>query len=64
MAALGANVTLGLGKRVAQLVASIHKIMPCLNDLLVIAQIAVALATLVYMVLKIRKILKQKKSDA
>ncbi len=54
---LGANVTLG-GVRVAvdQAHASLQKLMPCLNNMLVVVQIAVALATLVYMIMKIRKV--------
>lgn len=35
--------------------------MPCLSNLLLLVQIAVGLATLVYMVLKIRKLVKHKK---
>lgn len=61
---LGANVTLG-GARVAleDIHLGLQKIMPCLNELLVLVQIAVALATLVYMVLKIRKVWRKVSKD-
>lgn len=58
---LGANISLG-GIRIGmeRVHTALEKCMPCLNDLLVIAQIAVALTTVVYIALKIRKLLRQK----
>lgn len=58
--ALGANVSLG-GFRVwiEKAGRTIHEVMPFFNDFLVIAQVAVALATLVYIILKIRKVLRK-----
>jgi len=61
---LGANVTLG-GVRVA--VEKVHlgleSVMPYLHHLLVLAQIAVAVATLVYMIVKIKKLRSLKTDD-
>lgn len=61
---LGANLTLG-GFRLAVEKANLglQRFMPCLEHLLILAQIAVALATLVYMVLKIRKVWRKVKDD-
>lgn len=56
---LGANATLG-GLQVT-LTTKLQSIMPCLNNLLVLAQIGVALATFVYVLLKIRKVLRERK---
>jgi len=58
--AIGANVTLG-GARAAveQAPTWLDKCMPLLNNSLVLVQVAVGIATLVYMVIKIRKILKR-----
>ena len=61
---LGANITLG-GFRVAVEKANLglQSLMPCLGNLLIVVQIAVALATLVYMILKIRRIWRKSKDD-
>ncbi len=58
---LGANVTLG-GFRVVAEEAHMRLIhlMPFVNDLLILVQVAVGLATLVYMIIKIRKVIKKK----
>jgi hypothetical protein len=57
---LGANVTLGGAKAVVDKAhTQLDHFMPILNNSLVLVQVAVGLATLVYMVLKIRKILKK-----
>ena len=57
---LGANLTLG-GTRiwVQKAHATLESFMPCLNDVLVLVQIAVAVATLIYMALKIKKIYRK-----
>jgi hypothetical protein len=61
---LGANVTLG-GARVALEKSDIglQSFMPCLANMLVVMQILVALATLVYMVLKVRRVWKGKRDE-
>jgi len=57
---LGANATLGGVRVVAEKTHThLYNIMPVCSDLLIIVQVAVGVATLVYMVLKIRKILKK-----
>lgn len=57
---LGANLTLGGVRVVTEKVhTGLQSLMPCLNNVLVLVQIAVAVATLVYMVLKIRKVWKK-----
>jgi len=58
---LGANATLG-GARLA-FTTGLHNLMPLLTDCLVVIQIGVALATFIYMLLKIRRILKQRKNQ-
>ena len=56
--ALGANLTLG-GVRLAEAHTALIDVMPIVSDILVFVQVAVGIATLIYMVLKIRKILKK-----
>ena len=61
---LGANVTLGGVRAVVEKAhLGLQSFMPCLNNLLVLVQIAVALATLVYMILKIRKVWRKTQDD-
>jgi hypothetical protein len=59
---LGANATLG-GVRVLADTWHIRlmKLMPLCADVLVLIQVAIGIATLVYMLLKIRKILQKSK---
>jgi hypothetical protein len=56
---LGANATLG-GLQVA-ITTKLQSLMPCINNLLSLAQLAVAVATFIYIVLKIRKVLRDRK---
>jgi hypothetical protein len=57
---LGANVTLGGVRVVAEKAHNqIADLMPLCSDLLVLVQVAVGIATLVYMIIKIRKITKK-----
>lgn len=61
---LGANLTLGgLRAVVEKANLRLQMFMPCLENLLVLVQIAVALATLVYMILKIRRVWKKVSKD-
>lgn len=53
--AIGANLGLGWLKQAT--VVKLSPFMPFLEQLLTVAQIAVALATLVYMALKIRRVI-------
>jgi hypothetical protein len=55
---LGANATLGGVQAAAT--AKLQTFMPLLENLLTVTQIAVAIATLIYMIFKIRKIMHQK----
>ena len=56
---LGANVTLGGVKLATKAHQVWTNVMPALNDILTVVQILVALATLVYMLFKIRKIARK-----
>ena len=58
---IGANVTLG-GVRAAA-TTGLQNLMPLLSNLLVVAQLGIAIATFVYMILKIRKILRQRSNQ-
>ncbi len=58
---LGANVTLGGARAVVEKAnLGLQRLMPCLDNMLVLVQIAVAVATLIYMVLKIRKVWRKR----
>lgn len=62
---LSANVSLGGAHYGVDRVKSVHDwldpFMPLMSDLLTVGQVLVALATVVYMVLKVRKLWKQRK---
>jgi hypothetical protein len=61
-ALLGTNVTLGgLKSMLENTHKSLESLVPACSDLLVIIQVAIGLATLVYMILKIKKIASNKK---
>lgn len=61
---LGTNATLG-GVRlfVDNAHAKLVNVMPFINDMLVIVQVAVGVATFVYIVLKICKVIKKKRDQ-
>lgn len=60
--ALGLNLTLGGVRAISEKVhASLITVMPLVNDLLIVVQVAVGIATLVYMTIKIRRVLQKKK---
>lgn len=58
---LGANVTLGGVHAVAEKAhTKLVPMLPLISDILVLVQVAVGVATLVYMILKIRRVLRKK----
>lgn len=58
---LGTNATLGGVKLALEKThRGLESLLPCANDIIVITQVAIGVATLIYMVLKIRKILTKK----
>jgi hypothetical protein len=61
-ALLGTNVTLGGFKSMLESThQSLESLVPACTDLLVIIQVAIGLATLIYMILKIKKVVLPKK---